>query len=654
MAYFSQRTTCPPHATSMDNTLDAHFCRRLSAIENSLLSLDSSNIDTFNSEMVTYTTDLKATLERNPESLSNSTITKAYILANRVHIVVQTFLELEELAEKLSASSLNTSPYPFASEELSPLSDLHEPALPSYIRPSYDWLVENIHNPYPTTSVRDTIAQKSRATRKDVDNWFIDARKRIGWNTTRKIHFSNKRVDIVDAATRFYADDEKLTLGQDVELAFISIMKNAKDLYSDKFGETPLASKLATVVKDLTPQTKAEAKAERMRQLQLKKDRDAYPSPDRSPEPTRLSPVPCDDEVNNDASLPISSTNRKRRSPSREPLDSEQSEEPRPAKRSRFDVPITPPAGITISIGLSSPAPSVDKPLQVVGSSTSLSPPSPTPVGSSRKRRLSESDGQGAPKRPRNIQAGLRLQAVSDPMSLASSNLLFEDSFFDGWFQQTFDLPEVDDISPSGFSVELGSLSDFDCDTPAETRSATPEYTEQVPEQAEQTFQPTTIEVVDIPPTDALWGDFDFGLAGNLLLPSESTTHSSPMFTVAGHEALPAPLAQDLANFENFYSLSDPAFSDALVIPLDLGSKTWDFEGSHDFVKHNEDLSVRTDFLPPYDFANGADLLPSPDPIYFPTLSQDNVRREKERQFREAFEKAQKLAFELRGEGIVI
>ncbi|KAG6863994.1 hypothetical protein C0991_001272 [Blastosporella zonata] len=635
-------------------TNDANFLQRLAVIESELLALDRSSFQSFHDKWNTLVNDLDTAMGSN--FLQDSTITTAHFLANRVSYVVQTFLDIELLAERLMVSLLDETSSALDVALPTPPSRPLDLAIPPYVKPSYDWLVENTQNPYPSPDVRESIALKSRSARKDVDNWFIDARKRIGWNAARKAHFSNRRVDIVDAATRFHANDEKLSLSQDAELALISIMKNAQNLYSDKFNESVLAAELATVVKDLTPQTKADAKAERMRQLQMQKDRDAYPSPDRSPGRTRLSPLPSDDEVDNTTTQPISTTNRKRRSSSVEAFDSSFCSESRIAKRSRLNAPSTPsPAG------LPSPASSIDEPLQPPSPPTLQPPSSPTlqPLPSltlqvppsvtvlGRKRRLSESDGQGAPKRPRNIPASPRLQAVSDPMSL-SSNLLFDDSFFDGWFQQTFDIPEGGEISPSGFSVELGNLSDFDCDTPAETRSATPEYTEQGPEQAEQTFQPTTIEAVDLAPTDALWGDFDFGLAGNLLLPSDSTPHLSSMFTVAEH-ALPAPLAQDLANFESFYNLSDPTF----VIPLDLGSKTWDFEGPHDFGKHNGDLSVRTDFLSPYDFSNGADILPSPDPIYFPAVSQDRVRREKEKEFREAFEKAQKLAFELRGEGVV-
>nr|AAB22022.1 A42 mating-type factor beta 4-1 gene product [Coprinus cinereus, Peptide Partial, 44 aa] [Coprinopsis cinerea] len=44
------------------------------------------------------------------------------------------------------------------------------------------WLKDNWYNPYPSPQVRSSIAKQTGASRKDIDAWFIDARKRIGWN----------------------------------------------------------------------------------------------------------------------------------------------------------------------------------------------------------------------------------------------------------------------------------------------------------------------------------------------------------------------------------------------------------------------------------------------------------------------------------------
>ena len=115
----------------------------------------------------------------------------------------------------------------------------------------------------------------------------------MGWNSLRKTRFSNRRADIVDAATRFFVKgDPKRPLDPSVELDFAELESRAKDLYSEKFMESMLATKLDVAVKDLTPGMKAQAKVEkwqrqteRRRKNTLARAALSYPSPERSPNP---------------------------------------------------------------------------------------------------------------------------------------------------------------------------------------------------------------------------------------------------------------------------------------------------------------------------------------------------------------------------------
>lgn len=469
----------------MATDIDEQYLRRMTKLEQEILksSFHISSFEDFNRRWTTLVDDLTASMDA--DQLSSSTITTAYALSQKVTLMVDRFRDLDALCVQLMSSILHeTSSGPDAA--LSVVSNSNN--LAPYIKPSYDWLLGNMHNPYPSTHIRESIAQKSGATRKDVDNWFIDTRKRIGWNDTRKTFFSNKRADIVDAATRFCANDEKLSLSQGAEHALVSVMKNARDLYRDKFDETMLVTKLASAVKDLTPATKAEAKAERVRQARPKKDRDPYPSPDPSPEPSQPSPVSFDGESVSIATRSVCNKKRKRRSLSVDLYEFDQNKESRPEKRSRYIIihylawslnarslhhrlaaPSSPESS-SFPLGLPSPAPSMDEPLQVVEAINAPSLPSLSSVSSSRKRCLSDSDNQVGTKRLRHLPAGSR--NISDPSSLSSNDPLFDQTSFDGWFRQIFDRPGVGDVSPSGFSVELGNLSDFLCKTPTEPYSS--------------------------------------------------------------------------------------------------------------------------------------------------------------------------------------
>lgn len=311
----------------MDQDVDARFTHRFSLIEEQLLDsiTDHLSLAKFNHEWMALVEDVNAAIDA--ETLSDSTILFAHELAQMVSRVVQTFLDLDTLSESLmsslalEASSILSSQAPASTSQPSNLTS-HQPiSTASYIKPSYDWLLKNIHNPYPSVYARDNIAKETRSARKDVDGWFVDARKRIGWNTLRKTRFSNKRVDVVDAATRFFVeDDPRRPLDPDVELKFAAIETRAKELYSEKFSESDLAVKLDNVVKDMTPEMKLLAKEEQCRRLLLQSEESisrrsqtisSYPSPDRSP---NRSPEPDLLHCNGAASgLSEPSCGRKRR-----------------------------------------------------------------------------------------------------------------------------------------------------------------------------------------------------------------------------------------------------------------------------------------------------------------------------------------------------
>ncbi|KAF8078876.1 C-terminal domain of homeodomain 1-domain-containing protein [Lyophyllum atratum] len=345
-------------------------------------------------------------------------------------------------------------------------STTHSPC-PPYIEPAYQWLLENLHNPYPSKETRISIALESSSDRKCVDAWFIETRKRIGWNKLRKQHFS-KRVDIVDAATRFFVrEDEKRPVDPTVELEFAGLQKRVRDLYADRFVESTLATKLDVAVKDLTPVTKAQAheKAQRLRLEARKGEEDAlaassYPSPQRSPgrssEPVALAPLEEDEDLATTQSEAIAG--RKRRSIS--PDGDKDSSADRPSKRTRLEV-------TSLPTGLPSPILSPHEPLRRSISPT-LALDSTTLPTISRKRRLSDADGHGAPKRPRNFPSGPRLQAVSAPLLMP--NVQIGASSMDNWFNAHFGIPNpvvVDELDTSEpLDVQVFSYPMVAADTP--------------------------------------------------------------------------------------------------------------------------------------------------------------------------------------------
>ena len=222
--------------------------------------------------------------------------------------------------------------------------------LPPYIRSAYTWLLSNLHNPYPSKERKASIAEESGSSPKDIDNWFINVRRRIGWNKLRSKHFENKRSKIVNAATRFFKEIPRALHHDTTHISdidpktnydseFKSVENCARDLYPEKFFETPLATKLDESGRDSTPAAKVRAQVEcsevqgRAEELQRLC---AYPTPEPSPE---LSPE------HSAASLPIKditpTSSRKRRNSDRDSpeLDIEDRRD-KPQKRCRYVFPI--------------------------------------------------------------------------------------------------------------------------------------------------------------------------------------------------------------------------------------------------------------------------------------------------------------------------
>ncbi|TFK30895.1 mating-type protein [Coprinopsis marcescibilis] len=284
--------------------------------------------------------------------------------------------------------------------------------LPAYIEPSNKWLCANLHNPYPSQAVREHISRETNSSRKVVDAWFVDMRKRIGWNALRKEHF-NKRADIIEAATLFFEKNEVDSLSVPIQLRFAAIASLAQEQYSAKLDSSSLAAKLDSAVKDMTPELK----------IQIRHDKDtkqkkapSYPTPAPSPDHNSvpLSPASSTSSV---MELLMPQFKRKRHSDS--------GEEQPVAKRTRCDSSdmIDAWPSPALSLGQLDETESSSGPAQ---SQTTLTPP---PVSSKRKRRLSESDGSPYPKRPQSFNIQPRPIAVSGP--LPTSNLAF-----DSWFVQ--------------------------------------------------------------------------------------------------------------------------------------------------------------------------------------------------------------------------
>ncbi|KDQ31622.1 A mating type protein [Pleurotus ostreatus PC15] len=457
----------------------------LQAEENLLDSLaDSSSnaLDSFRKSWSSFYTTLKTV------PLDDETVGLAHTTASRVATLAESLLkfhnenqsatvdfksDLEDLLEHLDIAD-DGEPV----SNSSPVSTLHQPPIlkqvqrasyqpPTYIEPAYKWLLKNVHNPYPSKETKELLSRRTATSVQNIDAWFLNARRRIGWTTISKKFFGGSKADTVAAAFRALSDDPKLyanaaeseedhtPLPGNIQMAFVEMEDAAKGLYSQKFSKSQLASKLDGMLKDMTDndrerrrmdrgKEKAAEKAKRElerreRQAQeaerrWKEAEEAYPSP--SPEPDILkrrfeTPSSVDGQDDEDTTPPTPVAGRKRAS-SEDSTDEREPVNERPAKRSRI-------------FSSSSSCPSVDSlfpsrqdSFELLPSSPSSSacstPPPSTPSEDSptslpqntatpkRMRRLSDADAEPRPKRPMPLVRP-RLQVVSDPLPKSLSSV---------------------------------------------------------------------------------------------------------------------------------------------------------------------------------------------------------------------------------------
>ncbi|KAG6380871.1 C-terminal domain of homeodomain 1-domain-containing protein [Boletus reticuloceps] len=341
---------------------------------------------------------------------------------------------------------------------------------PPFLASAYRWLLDNLHNPYPTTVVKTRIAAASSCQVSSVNSWFTNARRRIGWTTLCREIFSNCMADMLDAAYRALVEEDlQRVLSPELRHSFVAMRVAAEDLYSSTLTRCTFAGDLDAIVKDITKENGESSEVGKCRQVGKQADltkavQDSYPSPDPSVTSVTSSPVPTlsdsltvESEEDEDVAPPVIAGSKRRRS-SIGSVDHPSSITSRPIKRLR--------ASATSQTCLPSPPSSTDGIDESSHHSSPVLPyahstlPETNGVLPSHKRCLSDPDATGIPKCPHGSMAAPHLQSVSDPSP--RSNMENEHSI-DDWFNANFDAlfaipPPVDATEPNftaGWEVEL-------------------------------------------------------------------------------------------------------------------------------------------------------------------------------------------------------
>nr|AGS09332.1 a1 homeodomain mating type protein [Heterobasidion parviporum] len=339
-------------------------------------------------------------------------------------------------------------------------TDLTAPRPSSYAS-AYDWLLDNLHNPYPSPDVKSQLGQAHGLSSKAIGAWFKQVRQKIGWSTLSGEVFSGSRSKTTRAASLAY-------ISRDPDLP--DNIRHAFRVVRDKLEHLPISSrtpgkdsgladadtlqKLESMRNQVVDGTSVREEIDREIEHLRGKSKEAEPSPSSPPPlPEILLSIPAspftpdtsDEEEDTTPPPPVAGCKRRLDSATDTSSDGLEISRDRPVKRSRTDKknPILSSEFPQTCLSHNSPTP-IQVPTPLPSSSTHtrhLSQPNvetterpATPVPFiPRKRRLSVADlSRPEPKRPRGVFQGPRAHAVSDPLPAGLGGDTLESLLSDG------------------------------------------------------------------------------------------------------------------------------------------------------------------------------------------------------------------------------
>jgi len=108
------------------------------------------------------------------------------------------------------------------------------------------WLLRNLHNPYPLPHIQFSAGRTAGS--KHFKDWFSKARQRIGWTRLLRDRFTGRRSLATDAAFRaFVRDDPANPLDADLKTAFFAIRSHAELVYGEQEAVSPSSKRLRSI-----------------------------------------------------------------------------------------------------------------------------------------------------------------------------------------------------------------------------------------------------------------------------------------------------------------------------------------------------------------------------------------------------------------------
>ena len=152
------------------------------------------------------------------------------VILSRFDIVSRCLADTEAAITALTSSTISEFEDIFASLSL---ESFVPPTQPPVVVSPTQWLLDNLHNPYPPVAVKHSMEESPELGNRTVNEWFAKARQRIGWTRLLRDRFGGCRSAATDAAFRaLVRDDPHSPLDAELCAAFVAVKAHANLVYT--------------------------------------------------------------------------------------------------------------------------------------------------------------------------------------------------------------------------------------------------------------------------------------------------------------------------------------------------------------------------------------------------------------------------------------
>jgi hypothetical protein len=253
------------NATTMAVFLTAHshaYYERLQRVETDFYEAYKTGeeaLELFAASFQELLEDISTAPELDPNTaiLANNVASRLRVISEGLHrievqhekLTRETVEECDVICREYSASHSQYVPlqfkdYTYSYDDIRPIDSRNK-----QFEACYRWLINNLHNPYPSAKTKQSIADNSGAPLVNVENWFLRVRPRIGWSKLRKERFDNSNARMLAAAHQYFVEDKpspsarsgpsskpiQKPLAESLNLAFSEIEMTAKHMYKDRY-----------------------------------------------------------------------------------------------------------------------------------------------------------------------------------------------------------------------------------------------------------------------------------------------------------------------------------------------------------------------------------------------------------------------------------